>query len=61
MTLLYPYWVGLHRTEAKRAAAWVFGEQGALNSYELGETRYPANVERELDRLITNRNKNEKG
>jgi hypothetical protein len=61
VTLLFPHWAGLPRADAKRAAAWVFGEQAALDSYELGETQYPANVERELDRLITNRNKNEKG
>jgi hypothetical protein len=54
---LFPHWADLSLADAKRAAAFVFADDDALASYELGETDYPANVETELNRMIDARNR----
>lgn len=61
MTLLYAHWAGLNAKDAKRAAAFVLGDDRALLDFELGATTYPPNVAVELDRAIDARNrKNDK-
>jgi len=45
-----------HPTAASEAARSIFNNEGALLAFEMGDARYPAPIEHQLDQWIAQRN-----